>query len=79
MGEAANLEETNGGDLASIIERWNAVATHVNGHCGLARAFGVLDFFSEEHEMWCDQVNDQITQRIGEGILTHSQQRRFEE
>ena len=45
---------------------------------GLALAFGALDFFSEEHEMWCDLVNDQIAQGMGDGILTRSQQRRFE-
>ena len=78
MGEAANMEETNGGDLAARIERWNAVAYFVNGYCGLAHAFGVLDFFSEEHEAWCDVVMDQTARRIGDGILTLSQQRRFE-
>ena len=80
MGESAKMEETNGGDLAARIGRWKAVATFVNGYSGIALTFGVLDFFFyEEHEMWCGQVNNQISQRIGEGILTHSQQRRFEE
>ena len=75
MGEGANLkmEEMNGGDLAARVGRWKAVAKFVNGYCGLAHALGVLDFVSHEHEMWCDRVNDQT-----EGILTHSQQRRFE-
>ena len=78
MGEAAKMEETNGGDLAARIERWMAVEQCVNAYSGLAHAFGALDFFSEEHEMWCDLVNDQIAQGMGDGILTRSQQRRFE-
>ena len=78
MGEAAKMEETSGGDLAARIERWMAVSKFVNGYCGLAHAFGALDFFSEEHEMWCDLVNDEIAHGMGDGILTSSQQRRFE-
>ena len=55
----------------------------VTGYRGLALASGalggqVLDFYCVEHEMWCWQVTDQIAQGMGDGILTRSQQRRFE-
>ena len=78
MGEAAQIEERSGGDLAARIERWKAVERFVLGYRGLALAFGALDFYCEEHEMWCGQVTDQIAQGMGDGILTRSQQRRFE-
>ena len=78
MGEAAQIEERSGGDLAARIERWKAVERFVLGYRGLALAFGVLDLYCEEHEMWCGQVTDQIAQGMGDGILTRSQQMRFE-
>ena len=83
MGEAAQIEERSGGDLAARIERWKAVERFVTGYRGLALASGalggqVLDFYCVEHEMWCWQVTDQIAQGMGDGILTRSQQRRFE-
>ena len=59
MGEAAQIEERSGGDLA--VERF------VTCYRGLALAFGALDFYCEEHEMWCGQVTDQIAQGMGEG------------
>ena len=41
---------------------------------------GVLDFFTEEHEMWCDRVLDLIRQPLGGGTQpTHPQRSRFEE
>ena len=58
--------------------RWKAVKKFVNGYSGLALAFGALDFFCGEHETWCGLVNDQTEQGMGDGILTRSQQRRFE-
>ena len=62
MGEAAKMKETNGGDLAARMERLEAVTKFVAGYVGLSRAFRVLDFSSEAHEMWCDRVLDQIRQ-----------------
>ena len=62
MGEAAKMKGTNSGDLAARMERLEAVTEFVAGYVGLLRAFGVLDFSSHEHEMWCDQVLDQIRQ-----------------
>ena len=56
MGEAAKMEETNGGDLAARIERLEAIKKFVHGYAGLAITFGVLDFSSDEHQMWCDQI-----------------------
>ena len=72
MGEAAmrKMEETNCGDLAARIERLEAVKEFVHGYACLAITFGVLDFFSEEHEMWCHQVLD---------LIEHPQRSRFEE
>ena len=64
MGEAAmtKMEEANGGDPAARIERLEAIKTFVQHYVGLAIPFGVLDFSSHEHEMWCDRVHDQIRQ-----------------
>ena len=62
MGEAAKMKETNGGDLAARMERLEAVTKFVAGYVGLSRAFRVLDFSSEAHEMWCDRVLDRIRQ-----------------
>ena len=62
MGEAAKMKETNGGDLAARMERLEAVTTFVARYVGLSRAFRVLDFSSEAHEMWCDRVLDRIRQ-----------------
>ena len=76
--EAAQIKERSGGDLAARIERWKAVEGFVLGYRGLALASGALDFYCVEHEMWCWQVTDQIAQGMGDGILTRSQQRRFE-
>ena len=73
MGEAAQIEERSGGDLAARIERWKAVERFVLGYRGLALTFEVLDFYCEEHEMWCGQVTDQIAQGTGDGSLTRSQ------
>ena len=62
MGEAAKMKETNGGDLAARMERLEAVTKFVARYVGLSRAFRVLDFSSEAHEMWCDRVLDRIRQ-----------------
>ena len=64
MGEAAmtKMEEANGGDPAARIERMEAIKKFVMGYAGLAITFRVLDFSSDEHQMWCDQVLDQIRQ-----------------
>ena len=64
MGEAAmtKMEEANGGDPAARIERMEAIKKFVQGYAGLAIPFLVLDFSSDEHEMWCDRVLDQIRQ-----------------
>ena len=61
-GEAVKMKETNGGDLAARMERLEAVTKFVAGYVGLSRAFRVLDFSSEAHEMWCDQVLDRTRQ-----------------
>ena len=53
------MEEANGGDPAARIERLEAVKKFVASYAGLSKTFGVLDFSSHEHEMWCDQVLDQ--------------------
>ena len=60
MGEAAmtKMEEANGGDLAARIERMEAIKKFVSIYAGLAITFRVLDFSSDEHQMWCDQVLD---------------------
>ena len=68
MGEAAQIEERSGGDLAARIERWKAVERFVTCYRGLALASGALDFYCVEHEMWCWQVIDQIAQGMGEGM-----------
>ena len=62
MGEAAmtKMEEANGGDPAARIKRMKAIKKFVMGYAGLAITFQVLDFSSDEHQMWCDQVLDQI-------------------
>ena len=68
--------------MAATWRRTSRGGTHlhiVNGYCGIARAFWALDFFSEEHEAWCDRVNEQMEAGIGDVIRTHSQQLRFEE
>ena len=44
MGEAAQIEERSGGDLAARIDRWKAVERFVTCYRGLAFAFGALDF-----------------------------------
>ena len=64
MGEAAmtKMEEANGGDPAARMERLEAVKNFVFGYAGLAITFGVLDFSSDEHEMWCDRVLGRIRQ-----------------
>ena len=64
MGEAAmtKMEEANGGDPAARIERMEAIKKFVMGYAGLAITFGVLDFSSDEHQMWCDRVLDRIRQ-----------------
>ena len=69
MGEAAmtKMEEANGGDPAARMERLEAIKQFVVGYAGLALTFGVLDFSSEEHKMWCDQVLDLIRQPLGGG------------
>ena len=80
MGEAAKMKETNGGDLAARMERLEAVTKFVARYVGLSRAFRVLDFSSEAHEMWCDRVLDLIRQPLGGGTQpTHPQRSRFEE
>ena len=58
MGEAAmtKMEEANGGDPAARIERMEAIKKFVLGYAGLAITFRVLDFSSDEHQMWCDQI-----------------------
>ena len=78
MGEAAKMQETIGGNLAARVERWNVVAKLVNGYCGLALTCGHLDFCSEEHEAWCDRIDEQVALNIGDSILTSAQQRRFD-
>ena len=69
MGEAAmtKMEEANGGDPAARMERLEAIKQFVVGYAGLALTFGVLDFSSEEHKMWCDRVLDLIRQPLGGG------------
>ena len=64
MGEAAmtKMEEANGGDPAARIERMEAIKKFVSIYAGLAITFRVLDFSLDEHQMWCDQVLDQIQQ-----------------
>ena len=82
MGEAAmtKMEEANGGDPAARMERLEAIKHVVAGYAGLALTFGVLDFSSEEHKMWCDRVLDLIRQPLGGGTQpTHPQRSRFEE
>ena len=73
-GEAATMEEMNGSQAAKM-KRWNAVALFVTGYCGLARAFWALDFISEEHEAWCNRVNEEVEAGAGPWW----EQRRFEE
>ena len=81
MGEAAitKMEEANGGDPAARMERLEAIKQFVVGYAGLALTFGVLDFSSEEHKMWCDRVLDLIQQPLGGGTQPRtSEQRRFQ-
>ena len=47
------------------------------GYCGLAKAFGALRFLEEQHEAWCDWIQEEIEQGIGD-IQTRTQQERFE-
>ena len=58
MGEEATREETDD-SRASKMEKWIAVARFMNGYCGLAHEFLVLEFFHAEHKAWCNAINEQ--------------------
>ena len=77
LGEKASRAPEDQGDLAAKVGRWETVTSFVIGYCGVAKAFGALQFLSEQHEAWCDWILEEIEQGIGD-IQTRTQQERFE-